>query len=302
MSQLRRALGDRELVAYRPPGYALLAEPEAVDAGLFASLLQRARRTAGLEERAALLRQALDLWRGPAFAEFASAPFALAAVSRLDEQRLVAYEELAETRLGLGEHALVAAELADLVAAHPLRERLRAAHIRALYGAGRPGEALAGYQDLRRRLAGELGLDPGPELVELSRSPRRSPPCSGCATTRPARSRTACPPRSPVGRRCSCWTTASTSSSRSPSWPGGCCGPHRSCACWPPARSRCASRARPCTPCRRSTWRRPSSCSPPAPRSAPARAARPIPTWWRSARGWTASPSRWSWPPRACAR
>ncbi|MFG1700282.1 BTAD domain-containing putative transcriptional regulator [Nonomuraea sp. NPDC049309] len=179
VSQLRRALGDRELVAYRPPGYALVAGPDDVDAGLFSSLLQRARQATGPEERAALLREALGLWRGPAFAEFADAPFAVAAVARLEEQRLVAYEELAEARLGLGEHALVAAELADLVARHPLRERLRAAHIRALYGAGRPGEALAGYQDLRSRLAGELGLDPGPELVALHQAVLRQDPALG---------------------------------------------------------------------------------------------------------------------------
>ncbi|MGN9839105.1 BTAD domain-containing putative transcriptional regulator [Nonomuraea sp. H19] len=167
VSQLRRALGDRELVAYRAPGYVLSVEPESVDAGLFETLLRRAQHSDDLQVRASLLRQALGLWRGGAYAEFADEPFALAAVARLEEQRLVAVEELAETRLGSGEHALVAAELADLVARHPLRERLRAVHVRALYLAGRQSEALAAYEDLRRRLADELGLDPGPELVAL---------------------------------------------------------------------------------------------------------------------------------------
>ncbi|MFF4196251.1 BTAD domain-containing putative transcriptional regulator [Nonomuraea sp. NPDC001831] len=167
VSQLRRVLGDRELVAYRAPGYVLRVEPEDVDAGRFAALLAQAQRSADPRTRAGLLRQALDLWRGAAFAEFADEEFARAAVARLDEQRLVALEELAEARLGLGEHGLLAAELADLVAEHPFRERLRAAHVRALYRAGRQGEALASYADLRTRLADELGLDPGPELAAL---------------------------------------------------------------------------------------------------------------------------------------
>ncbi|MFC4012461.1 BTAD domain-containing putative transcriptional regulator [Nonomuraea purpurea] len=167
VSQLRGALGDRELIAYRAPGYVLGAEAESVDAGLFESLLGSAQHNDDPRVRAPLLRRALDLWRGAAYAEFAEEPFARAAVARLEEQRLVALESLAEARVALGEHGLVAAELAGLVAAHPLRERLRAVHVRALYRAGRQSEALAGYADLRRRLADELGLDPGPELVAL---------------------------------------------------------------------------------------------------------------------------------------
>ncbi|MEV5896871.1 BTAD domain-containing putative transcriptional regulator [Nonomuraea fuscirosea] len=191
VSQLRRALGERELVAYRAPGYVLCAEPDSVDAGRFESLLGRAQRTDDLKVRASLLRQALGLWRGGAYAEFADEPFARAAVARLDEQRLVAEEELAETRLALGEHGLLAADLAGLVAAHPLRERLRAAHVRALYLAGRQGEALASHRELRRLLAEELGLDPGPELAALhqaivSRDPSLTPPTTRPRTNLPA--------------------------------------------------------------------------------------------------------------------
>nr|SBP00543.1 multi-domain regulatory protein [Nonomuraea gerenzanensis] len=185
VSQLRRVLGDRELVAHRAPGYVLRAEPESVDAGRFEALLLRARRTGEPEARAALLREALGLWRGGAYAEFADEPWARAAVARLDEQRLVAVEELAETRLGLGEHGPLAAELADAVAEHPLRERLRAAHIRALYRAGRQGEALSSYADLRRRLAGELGLDPGPELVALHQAILEQDPALEAPAARP---------------------------------------------------------------------------------------------------------------------
>jgi predicted ATPase/DNA-binding SARP family transcriptional activator len=191
VSQLRRALGERELVAYRAPGYVLRADADSVDAGHFESLLGRAQRTDDLEVRASLLRQALGLWRGGAYAEFADEPFARAAVARLDEQRLVAEEELAETRLALGEHGLLAADLAGLVAAHPLRERLRAAHVRALYLAGRQGEALASHRELRRLLAEELGLDPGPELAALhqaivSRDPSLTPPPARPRTNLPA--------------------------------------------------------------------------------------------------------------------
>src|SRR5690606_25863958 len=96
--------------------------------------------------------------------------FTRAAVVRLEELRLTALESRAEARLELGEHSLLVGELGDLVARHPLRERLRAAHMRALYRAGRQSEALAAYEELRERLAEELGLDPSPELAALHRA------------------------------------------------------------------------------------------------------------------------------------
>ncbi|HYN93722.1 MAG TPA: AfsR/SARP family transcriptional regulator, partial [Pilimelia sp.] len=175
VSQLRKALdeaepGARELVVSRPPGYQLAARPDAVDAGRFADLAARAGAAADPRERAALLAGALALWRGPAYADVADEEFARAAVLRLEEQRLAVLEADAEARLELGEHGLLAGELSDLVARHPLRERLRAAHLRALYRAGRQSDALDSYTDLRRRLADELGLDPSPELVALHRA------------------------------------------------------------------------------------------------------------------------------------
>ncbi|MFD0206973.1 MULTISPECIES: BTAD domain-containing putative transcriptional regulator [Saccharothrix] len=173
VSQLRRALeeaepGGRDLVESRSPGYLLRADD--VDADRFAELTARAREAVDPTARAALLADALDLWRGPAFADFADHDFTRSAITRLDEQRLVAVEDLAQARLELGEHAAVVAELADIVAEHPLRERLRAIHLRALYRSGRQHEALAGYDDLRRRLADELGVDPSPELAALHRA------------------------------------------------------------------------------------------------------------------------------------
>ncbi|MER6913191.1 BTAD domain-containing putative transcriptional regulator [Streptomyces sp. NPDC000594] len=173
--QLRRALADaepggRDLVVSRPPGYQLGAAPDAVDAGRFGELTARARATADPRARAALLADALALWRGPAYADFADEEFTRTAAARLEEQRLTALEDQAEARLDLGEHALVADELGDLVTRHPLRERLRTARIRALYLAGRQSEALQGYEELRALLADQLGVDPGPGPAALHRA------------------------------------------------------------------------------------------------------------------------------------
>jgi predicted ATPase/DNA-binding SARP family transcriptional activator len=172
VSQLRRALEDaepgaRELVASAAPGYALRVEACALDAAEFAALSDRVRTTDDPRARAALLADALALWRGPAYADFGDEEFAQSEITRLGERRLVALEQQAEARLELGEHRLLAGELGDLVRRHPFRERLRAAHLRALYRAGRQGEALDSYEELRRRLADELGVDPGPELSAL---------------------------------------------------------------------------------------------------------------------------------------
>lgn len=179
VSRLRRVLagaGAAEAVLHRSPGYLLAVASEAVDTGRFAALTARARTAAGHQERADLLSDALALWRGPAFADFADEPFASAAIARWEEQRLLALEEQAEARLELGDHGLLAGELADLTSGHPLRERLRAAHMRALYGAGRASEALDSYHDLRRRLNEELGLEPSPELTALHQEILRQSP------------------------------------------------------------------------------------------------------------------------------
>ncbi|MFI0410586.1 BTAD domain-containing putative transcriptional regulator [Actinomadura sp. 3N508] len=174
VSQLRRVLDDAEpgaraLLVARPPGYLIDVLPDAVDAGRFATLTVQAGETTDPLTRSRLLGEALALWRGPAFDgldQRLNSTIATAA-TELEERRLVALEEHAEARLELGEHAALGAELAAEVARHPLRERLRAAHLRALYRAGRGSEALAAYHDLRERLAGELGVDPSPELSAL---------------------------------------------------------------------------------------------------------------------------------------
>ncbi|QXJ24202.1 AfsR/SARP family transcriptional regulator [Actinomadura graeca] len=170
VSQLRRVLEDAEpgaraLVVSRPAGHLLAAED--VDARRFQALVDEARRAGDARARARLLGEALGLWRGEAFADFADEPFTRAAAARLEELRWTALEEHAEARLALGEHGALAGELGDAVAARPLRERLRAAHMRALYRAGRQHEALESYERGRALLAEELGLDPGAGLVAL---------------------------------------------------------------------------------------------------------------------------------------
>lgn len=158
--QLRKALeeiepGGKALVVSSPAGYALAAT--AVDSEEFRALVAKAR----LNRDPALLTEALALWRGTAYDGYG---FAEPVRARLEEERLVAHEDLAEARLELGQHRELVSELGELVTLHPLRERLHAVHLRALYGAGRQAEALERYDALRRRLAEELGVDPSPEL------------------------------------------------------------------------------------------------------------------------------------------
>ncbi|OLT26061.1 ATPase [Nocardiopsis sp. CNR-923] len=203
VSQLRKALGDaepggRELVVSRPPGYLLAVGADAVDAGAFQDLLSRAHTVEDPEPRASLLSDALALWRGPAFADVADHAFARPAIARLEEQRLTVLEEQAEARLALGEHDLVADELGALVERHPARERLRAAHMRALYRSGRQSQALASFHDLRTHLTDELGLDPGPELVALHGAILRQDPGLSPAPARTASSARSAPSALPV--------------------------------------------------------------------------------------------------------
>ncbi|MES9605036.1 BTAD domain-containing putative transcriptional regulator [Actinomadura sp. NPDC000929] len=208
VSQLRRVLEDAEpgaraLVESRPAGYLLAAAPERVDARSFQALVERARGAAEPKERAALLAEALGRWRGPALADFRDEEFTRAAVARLEELRLTALEEHAEVRLALGEHGALAGELGGAVEEHPLRERLRAAHMRALYGAGRQNEALECFERYRVLLADELGLDPGSELAELQRAIlRQDPALGGPAAPEPPRPRSnlPAPPTELIGR------------------------------------------------------------------------------------------------------
>ena len=165
VSRLRRELGA-DLLETRQPGYLLRADPERIDAQRFERLLRDARR-AGPEERRALLQRALDLWRGPALAEFTFEPFAQAEIRRLEELRLVAREERIDADLELGRHGDVVGELEALVGEHPLRETFRRQLMLALYRSGRQAEALDAYQDARARFVDDLGIEPGPVLRQL---------------------------------------------------------------------------------------------------------------------------------------
>jgi DNA-binding SARP family transcriptional activator len=165
ISRLRRELGA-ELVETRSPGYVLHVDPDQVDAHSFERQLRDARR-AGPEERRELLQSALELWRGPALAEFAFEQFAQSEIRRLEELRLVALGERIEADLELGRHGDVVGDLEALVEAHPLRETFRRQLMLALYRSGRQAEALDAYQDARARFVEELGIEPGPELKRL---------------------------------------------------------------------------------------------------------------------------------------
>ena len=185
VSQLRTALaraepGARALVAFGPAGYTLDVPAEVVDSNKFEGLLDAARESSQPME---LLREALGLWRGPAYAEVADSEFARAVRDRLEEQRLTAVESLLEIRVVDGGEVL--GELAELVRRHPLREKLRGVHLRALYRAGRPEEALKSFAEFRESLADELGADPGPDLTALHQAIlRHDPALTGSAVSK----------------------------------------------------------------------------------------------------------------------
>jgi DNA-binding SARP family transcriptional activator/class 3 adenylate cyclase len=165
VSHLRKALGADVLVT-RPPGYLLRIEPEQLDLGRFETLVDAAKRSAG-KERAAKLRQALTLWRGPPLADFALEDFAQSEIGRLEELRLAALEQRIDAELETGAHTGLVGELESLVEEHPLREGLRRQLMLVLYRSGRQAEALQVYHDARRVLVDELGIDPSRSLQQV---------------------------------------------------------------------------------------------------------------------------------------
>ncbi|HWO67179.1 MAG TPA: BTAD domain-containing putative transcriptional regulator [Umezawaea sp.] len=178
VSALRRLLeaGERDpdpavapTIAAEGNGYRLRLGAGTLDARLFLARVEEALRLSAAGEvgpAAAELRAGLRLWRGPALAGLAGRAFE-APAARLDEQRRAAIEECVELELGLGRHADLVGELAELVASHPLRERLVGQLMVALHRSGRQAEALEVYRGLRGALAEELGLEPGARLREL---------------------------------------------------------------------------------------------------------------------------------------
>jgi DNA-binding SARP family transcriptional activator/streptogramin lyase len=204
VSRLRKLLeGAEAQILTRGRGYELRIPADRVDALRFERLVEAASRNGGDTNGA--LEAALSLWRGPPLDDLADEPFAAAEIRRLEELWLRARELAIDEALASGEHGRVIAELDELVAQHPLRERLHARRMRALYGCGRQAEALEAYRHARELLVGEIGVEPGPELRSvqeaiLRQDPALEPRAEPRAAVLPERRRAgAVPPRE--GRR-----------------------------------------------------------------------------------------------------
>jgi DNA-binding SARP family transcriptional activator len=193
VARLRKALPDGVLTT-KSPGYVVRVAADELDLHRFERLVDEGRGllARGLEADASQrLREALSLWRGPALADFAYESFAQPAIARLDEIRLTATELLIDADLALGRHDELVGELEALVAKHPLRERLRGSLMTALYRSGRQAEALDAYQNARRALVDELGIEPSPGLQELERAILRQDPALEVASGTASRVREA---------------------------------------------------------------------------------------------------------------
>ena len=208
VSALRRALepargtsGPDQLLITRAPGYLLRLAGHELDVVRFERLLADARAAMPTDPALAAkrFRKALNLWRGPALADFVYERFASADAARLEEMRLGALEDRLECELGCGNHATVVAELEGLVAEHPLRERLAGQLMLALYRCARQAEATQAYHSTRTALVEELGMEPGPALRELlqqilEQDPKLDPPAVSTPTPAAVAAPTA-PPR-----------------------------------------------------------------------------------------------------------
>ena len=175
VSQLRKALAPRDAIVTQEPGYLIRIGQDELDLLRFEALVKEARE-APPELAAQRLREALDLWRGPPLADLANESFAQIEIPRLEELRLDALERRFEADLALGRYPELVGELQALVAEHPLRERLRAVLMQALYGSDRQAEALEIYRETRQLLVDELGIEPSPALQELEQAILRHDP------------------------------------------------------------------------------------------------------------------------------
>jgi predicted ATPase/DNA-binding SARP family transcriptional activator len=187
-SRVRSAAG-RGLIEHGPAGYRLAVAAGDIDTREFGRLAAAGQAALAAGDPATAreqLGQALALWRGPALADVADAPFAAATITRLAELRLAATEDRIDACLSLGQGAGLVAEVEELASAHPLRERLRGQLMRALQAAGRQAEALRVYEDTRKTLAAELGVDPSPGLAEIHLAVLRGEPLPGLVTPKSA--------------------------------------------------------------------------------------------------------------------
>jgi DNA-binding SARP family transcriptional activator len=170
VSRLRKALGDEEIVTTTPAGYCLRVLPGELDADCFARLADEGRQALAAghhEHAAAVLREALTLWRGPPLADLRGEAFAAAEIRRLEELRSAATELAIELDLAQGRHREAVAELEAILPEHPLREHLHALRILALYRSGRQADALEAYLEARTTLVETIGVEPGAELRRL---------------------------------------------------------------------------------------------------------------------------------------
>jgi DNA-binding SARP family transcriptional activator len=165
---VRKELGSDRVVTV-PSGYVLRVAADGFDLDRFQRLMS-ASDSAEPAEAAELLREALALWRGPALADFRYDSWAQPAIARLEELRVVALEKRIDADLALGRHLDVVGEIEALVGEFPLRERLRGQLMLALYRGGRQVEALEVYNETRRALVGEFGIEPTQALGELERA------------------------------------------------------------------------------------------------------------------------------------
>ena len=172
ISSVRRAIGaDR--IGTRAPGYLLHVEDDDFDSAVFVDLSEAGHRQLAEGQPAAALkmfREALALWRGEAYEEFAARAFFIGECTRLAELRWNVLEASIDAQLAMGEHQQVLGVLESLVGEHPLRERFWAQLMLAQYRSGRQADALQSYQRARRTLAEQLGIDPGAELRQLEQA------------------------------------------------------------------------------------------------------------------------------------
>ncbi|HEX6597608.1 MAG TPA: BTAD domain-containing putative transcriptional regulator, partial [Acidimicrobiales bacterium] len=166
----RAARADAQVLVTRPPGYVLVVPEDDLDAARFEALLAVGQRHLS-EGRPSAARRALDdalaMWRGPALAEFAAEDFARSEANRLEELHTAGLEDRLQADLALGRHAAAVADIEQLLGQHPLRERLWALLMIGYYRSGRQADALRAFQQARRHLGEELGIDPSPALQRL---------------------------------------------------------------------------------------------------------------------------------------
>jgi DNA-binding SARP family transcriptional activator/Tfp pilus assembly protein PilF len=189
ISRLRSLLEPEAALVARGGGYAIRVDPDRVDAARFERLTGAGRDALGRGEAAAAagrFAEALALWRGRALADVSGVEPLAREAARLEELRLVAVEGRIEADIERGLAAEVTGELEQLVAEHPVRERLWRLLVLALYRAERQADALAAYRRARQMLAEELGIEPGPELRQLEEEVLRQevPPPATAAVTR----------------------------------------------------------------------------------------------------------------------